>query len=339
VTSAQVGELVWASAPDGLLVADATATIVAVNEQLLAMTGCREDELVGQHIGVLMPADVRAEHGVRFAAYLEAPRVAPMGDGATLRLRRRDGTTVPADLTAAPGTLDGAPVTLVWVRDATVRQELLERERLATAVLDERQRISRDLHDMVIQDVVAVGLQLSAGLSGETDPGHRDRDSALVDQLERVVDRLRDAVGHLKAPRTGSPFRESVREVVTDAQRTLGFVPSLRLVGPIDDLDHELQGHVLAVLLESLSNAVRHAHAAAVDVSVSSTADEVRVVVTDDGVGLPEPVVRGEGLDNLQERARACGGAVRLGPRSGTTGTRVDWRVPRRVPPDLGDAP
>ena len=329
MTSEHLGQLVWASAPDGLVVVDATATILAVNEALLALTGGREGDLVGEHIDVLMPARLRAEHRARFAAFLEAPRVAAMADGATLPLQRRDGTSVPVDLTAAPGRLDGAPVTLVWVRDATLRQELLDRERLALAVVDERQRIARDLHDRVIQDVVAVGLQLSAGLSGETDPGRRDRDATLVDQLERVVHHLRDAVGHLKAPRTALPFADSVREVVTDAQRTLGFGPSLRLAGPIDDLDDEVKAHVLAVLVESLSNAVRHARSGAVDVSVGATADEVRLVVSDDGVGLPEPLVRGEGLANLEERARACGGEVRVGPGEGGTGTRVDWRAPR----------
>ncbi len=110
---------------------------------------------------------------------------------------------------------------------------------------------------------------------------------------------------------------------MTDA---LGFAPSLRLVGPLDEAVPGAVGEqMLTALREALSNAARHAAAARVDVSVEA-GPELILRVRDNGKGMGR-TTRRSGLANLAERATDLGGKMTIGPADGG-GTQLDWRVP-----------
>lgn len=210
------------------------------------------------------------------------------------------------------------------------------------AILAERERLARDLHDDVVQEVFATAMALAA-LVPQLPDGVRRRIEDLIDRQDEIVRRLRTTVFALKGcSAEGRSAQQAVARVVAEAQRSLGFEPSLRVVGDLSELDgSELVDHLVMALRESLSNVARHARATAVDAEVAVSADEVRFALVDDGSGLGngapsgagvgaphEDRSRGDGLRNLEQRARLLGGTCRVANGS-PRGTVVTWSVPR----------
>lgn len=218
-----------------------------------------------------------------------------------------------------------------FARHATLALELatVQDQRLRLAVYEERDRIARDLHDVVIQRLFGAGLTVQSMLPRLPD-GLRDGGERLVDDLDEAVRELRTAIFALHRPDAGGAgVRGRLHDLVHAVTEPLGHRPRLRLVGPLDALVGErLADHALAVVGEALTNVARHAHAGATSVHVTADAGELVVEVTDDGVGLPDVVeAPGEGLHNLRSRAAELGGTCEVGRRAGG-GTRVEWRVP-----------
>lgn len=191
----------------------------------------------------------------------------------------------------------------------------------------ERERIARDLHDSVIQDLLAVGLQLTAGVAVEADRTRRDRDAALATQLDRAATRLRQIVGHLQWPDDGAALERELGAILTQSARHLGFAPSLRLAGPLDEIAPGLATHVAAVVQESLSNVARHSGATSVSVTIEVTGSWVEATITDDGRGIADNTqLEGRGLRNLRSRAADCGGHLLLDTNEVGRGLCVTWR-------------
>jgi len=193
----------------------------------------------------------------------------------------------------------------------------------------DRDRIARDLHDHVVQRIFATVLsldRLSRSLES-TQPGIASRLGRSIDELETTIAEIRAAIFELHEDGVSDP---SVRSALSDVVRrvTEGFPlrRDLRLRGAVEELPRDLVPDLVAVVRELLTNVVRHAGATRVTVSVEA-ADEVRVVVTDDGSGLPAVHAR-SGLANLADRAERHGG--RLAVSSDPAGTEVRWVVPSR---------
>jgi signal transduction histidine kinase len=208
---------------------------------------------------------------------------------------------------------------------ALERARALE-EREMLVVLEDRERIARDLHDVVIQRLFATGLQLQsvARLAGR--PDLTDRINSTVDELDNTIREIRSAIFELRTP-MASTLRADIRATIDAAAASLGFRPDLRLDGPIDSaVPDDLRPDLLAVLSETLSNAVRHARASAVSVVVQVADGYVTVVVADNGVGGGDLDERG-GLLNLRQRAVRHGGEFTISPHH-PAGTRIRWSVP-----------
>ncbi|WP_422774761.1 GAF domain-containing protein [Plantactinospora sp. WMMC1484] len=203
-----------------------------------------------------------------------------------------------------------------------------QEERELLVVLEDRERIARDLHDVVIQRLFAMGLQLQtvAPLAGR--PDVRQRLNATVDDLDSTIRDIRQAIFELRTPMAAA-LRTEIRDLVAGAAGALGFRPVLEISGPVDSaVPDGTRPDLLAVLGEALSNAVRHARAGQVTVVVEVRDGELCVRVTDDGVGT-DPAQARSGLVNLRERAERHGGTFEIG-RTEPTGTALVWRVPLR---------
>ncbi|MFC3993291.1 GAF domain-containing sensor histidine kinase [Actinoplanes siamensis] len=202
-----------------------------------------------------------------------------------------------------------------------------QEERRQLAVFEDRERIARDLHDVVIQRLFATGMQLQATVQHVAHPDAAKRISAAVDDLDDTIRDIRRSIFELRTP-VGTSLRREIRDLVDTAAGNLGFRPALDTCGPVDSaVPDEIVPEVLAVLREALANAARHAEATSVRVSVAAHAGEVMVRVEDDGIGADPARARG-GLMNLRRRAEDLGGSFGIGPGPHGVGTLVTWRVP-----------
>jgi signal transduction histidine kinase len=195
------------------------------------------------------------------------------------------------------------------------------------AVLEDRDRIARDLHDKVIQRLFATGISLqSAGILSEKREV-ADRVTRAVDELDETIREIRNTIFALQAPIGRRGLRIELFAQADAARDALGFAPQLHLDGPIDSIvPIETGEHLVAALQEGLANAARHAQASRVDIVVEAGSD-VLLRVVDNGVGTATGGPPGRGLRNLDERARSLGGTFTIenGPDGGTV---FEWRVP-----------
>lgn len=206
-----------------------------------------------------------------------------------------------------------------------------ERERLS--VFEERDRIARDLHDLVIQRLFAAGMMLHGAARHERLPeAVVDRVNRVVDELDATVREIRQTIFALNQPLDGglaSSLRARILREVANAQPALGFQPHLRIEGAVDSLVPEsVATHLVAALREALANVARHADARTVEVLTKMVGDEVVLEVVDDGVGVGSGADRRSGLRNLALRAAGLGGwcsTEAVDPDG--SGTRLTWRA------------
>lgn len=238
-------------------------------------------------------------------------------------------------LTKRPGRLpfSGGEVTMLeaFAGQAAIALELAEARRDAErlGLLEDRDRIAKDLHDVVIQRLFAVAMTLMGAVRLVERPEAADRMQHAIDELDLTIRQIRSTIFALQGPRNaGAPsLRAQIVELVESARGHLGFMPGLRMEGNLDNqVPAPAAEHLLAVLREALSNVVRHAKATRTDVLVEVADGTLALVVEDDGVGLgADP--RRSGLRNLEERATGLGGGLEIG-RSAMGGTRLRWHVP-----------
>ena len=206
-----------------------------------------------------------------------------------------------------------------------------EHERLA--VYEDRDRIARDLHDLVIQRLFATGMMLQGTTRIDDVPAAAaDRVSRAVDELDETIKEIRQTIFALHEPVDGptSSVRGRVLREIAQSGALLGFEPAVRFVGPVDSMLSALEAdHLVAALREALTNAAKHASARRVEVVVQIDRGDVVLVVTDDGIGVPgEGPGRRSGVANVAARAQDLGGTCRLERVSTTGGTRLTWSVP-----------
>jgi signal transduction histidine kinase len=193
-------------------------------------------------------------------------------------------------------------------------------------VLADRDRIARDLHDHVIQRLFAIGMAMQGTQRRAKSSVVADRLTEHIDQLHEVIQDLRASIFDLQAT-AGSTvgFRTRVQRVITDVVGDSPIRITVRMAGPLDVLPPKLAEHAEAVVLEAVSNTVRHARASELSVTISLDGS-LAIDVTDNGIGIPDAVAH-SGLHNLSERAAQLGGRCVV-ERLPSGGTSLHWTVP-----------
>jgi signal transduction histidine kinase len=234
---------------------------------------------------------------------------------------------------SSPGSRDRAHVSPEAVAGFAAQAALAldrvqaQEDRASLAVLEDRDRIARDLHDLVIQRLFATGLALQGAARLAVRPEVAERVEAAIDDLDATIRDIRATIFGLHRRPGTDDLRGQLLDLVAEAAAKLGIVPALAMEGPIDSaVPDDVRAHLVAVLSEALANAARHAAAARVNVHVSVRDGEVQVSVQDDGRGLPD-TIQESGLRNLRQRANEVGGSLELRPAEGG-GTRLVWRAP-----------
>nr|WP_239166923.1 GAF domain-containing sensor histidine kinase [Actinoplanes italicus] len=231
-------------------------------------------------------------------------------------------------IVSRPASTDDASLLSTFADQAALALERAraQEERELLAVLEDRERIARDLHDVVIQRLFATGMQLQGAMAPGVRPEVVNRINAAVDDLDATIKDIRRSIFELRAP-VDATLRTELRDTCDAALDTLGFRPTLETTGPVESaVPDDIVPELIAVLREALSNVARHARASSVRVSVRVADQHVILQVEDDGVGVDPALARG-GVVNMGERAGDLGGEFEIGPRPGG-GSLVTWRVP-----------
>ncbi|MFD6354848.1 GAF domain-containing sensor histidine kinase [Nocardia tengchongensis] len=194
-------------------------------------------------------------------------------------------------------------------------------------VLTDRDRIARDLHDHVIQRLFAAGLSLQGTVARARSAEIRERISDVINDLQDVVQEIRTSIFDLHGGAEGSTrLRQRIEEAIRKHTADTGIRTSLRISGPLSVVAAELADHAEAVVREAVSNAVRHAQAETIAVTID-VSDDLTVLIADDGRGIPANITT-SGLGNLAHRAEQLGGTFSFGDNPDGAGTLLRWAVP-----------
>lgn len=231
---------------------------------------------------------------------------------------------------ALPLAPEAREMLVTFASQAGIALELAEHRQQAerVAVFEDRDRIARDMHDLVIQRLYATGMSLQGTTSMTSSPEVVQRISAAVDGLDETIREIRSSIFALQARPdvTRLGLRARILQVADEMSEMLGFPPALVLDGRLEDeVPDDIAEQLLGALREALSNVARHSGATRVDVQIRA-ADGVALTVTDNGSGIKENGRR-SGLANLEQRAKGLGGQMQV-RRADGGGTELDWRVP-----------
>ena len=226
---------------------------------------------------------------------------------------------------------EAAVVALAAVAGSAIANVRLSARSRELSIVRERDRIGRDLHDTVIQNLYATGLGLQAAQRDGANPVDvQARIGRAIESIDATVKEIRATIFALHdVPSEDRSPRSRLLAVAEEMASLLGFPPRLRLDGPIDTaVNRDLADHLVPVLRETLTNVAKHAHASTVVVRVEVLGEMLELEVVDDGVGLPDAMrPNGMGVANVRERAELLGGEA-LFASVPVGGTRVLWRVP-----------
>ncbi|HYJ68838.1 MAG TPA: GAF domain-containing protein [Nocardioidaceae bacterium] len=265
-----------------------------------------------------VPVDVVRDLGYTALVPLNTPAG---GVGVLLVSQRRE----------TPQRVDGFDVELLatFANHVALALERVQAQadRDLVAVFEDRDRIARDLHDLVIQRLFATGLKIQGMVDPARRPDQAERLAALTDELDATIRDIRATIFELEYRPDRSDLRADIRDLAKEYASSFGFTPRVDLLGPVDSaVPIEVRPHVLAVVRETLSNAARHARANAVNVEVDVRGGRLSITVSDNGVGVGE-TTRESGLRNLRERAEALDGTLEILPIT-PHGTVARWMVP-----------
>jgi PAS domain S-box-containing protein len=328
---------IFDASPDGIVVVDASGTVVEVNPKALAMLGYEREEMLGASVEQVVPPSVRGRHVDLRERYMERPVARPMGADLDLRAARKDGREFPVEVALRPITTPEGRFVISVMRD-TSRQRRLET--LGTGSLrateEERQRIARELHDDTAQTLAALMIRLRV-LARTPDEEARARiHDELHESLEAAVEGIRRIARGLRPPALEDVGVEAaVRAHLRRTFEGTGIEVETELDAVDDRLDAEGQLVVYRVVQEALSNVMRHARAGRVRVRLGveheGTHAHVVAEVEDDGTGFDAEGAflqgRGLGLVGMDERARIAGGRLTMASAPGE-GCLVRLRIP-----------
>jgi signal transduction histidine kinase len=313
------GYLVMAQSGNGL--AELVGTRITASDIPVLEAVEASDSVVGLDLSVL---PYTGPSGIAWGPTMGIPLRGAHAENTVVVVARRAGQPVFDESIA--------PLVSTFADQATVALDKAAQQRVARQldVYEDRDRIARDLHDLVIQRVFAAGLALQSVLPRIGEGEARTRVQGVVRQLDDTVRDIRTTIFNLQT-KDMDEHPDSLRRRILDiVDESTGddLKPTVRMSGAVDSLvTGDLAADVEAVVREAVTNVARHSGATHVTTTLDVT-DDVVVEVVDDGHGLSEGAAR-SGLRNLEQRARQRGGDLSVEALA-DGGTRLRWSAPTR---------
>jgi PAS domain S-box-containing protein len=319
------------AAADAIITIDLRGTIQSVNAAALEMFGYTDTEMIGQNVNMLMPSPYFEQHDRYLSAYTETGEKRVIGVGREVVGRRKDGSTFPVDL--AVSEVEHLKLYTGLLRDISRRKEL-EREVVEIASLEQR-RIGQDLHDTLSQELAALNMtadDLSESL--RTNPA----DGAIL--VDRIIQGLRRSRQQLRAVMKGllpveiddDGLMTALSDLAVRTEQTGTVTCIFDCPDPVVVGDNLIATHLFLIAQEAIHNAIKHAHARTIHVSVQ--AGEALVLrVHDDGTGitsLANENHRGMGLRIMRNRAAIISATLTIEPAK-PTGTLLTCALARKI--------
>jgi signal transduction histidine kinase len=191
-------------------------------------------------------------------------------------------------------------------------------------VLEERNRIGRDLHDHVVQRLYGTGMSLQRVVKELHGPP-AERITDAIGILDDTIRQIRNTIMSLRSPDEEATLEVLIGDIAREAASLLGFSPLVALEAPAGELGGPLAADLAACVREGISNAVRHANAGTIEIHAEVDTSALVLTLRDNGVGIQSN--RRSGLDNMAARVRRYGGKLEVSSAPGA-GTELSWRVP-----------
>ncbi len=323
------------TAVDAIVTIDDRGSITSINAATERMFGYPASELIGQNVKVLMPSPYRDEHDGYLARYLRMGEPHIIGIGREVHGRRKDGSVFPVDLAVNQFEDRGQRMFTGVLRDLSARKAL-EREVLEVATL-EQQRIGQELHDTSAQELTALGLladSLVASLEEESS-GQARIAGKMADGLKRVLGQVRAfSRGLIRVNVDAEGLMAALAELAAQTSELHGVHCTFACREAVQLADNHTATQLYCIAREAITNALKHAQARNITISLESADRSLVLRVVDDGIGFSEPPVdtRGMGLKTMRYRAGLIDAHLSIAPgeRGGTAVTCACNREPLR---------
>lgn len=293
--------------------------VIPVPESLEMQTLRGGEALVYTDLGQQASLYFAPDDASRLGPALVIPLVgAESMTGLLLLGRVQDGTPFShSELDLASAFAAQASIALELEGARQVQEKLL--------LVEERDRIARDLHDHVVQRLFATGLSLSSAIP-QLEGDLQQRVSQAMYAIDETIRQIRNTILTLRSPGDeAASLSDMISAIAEETEPLLGFGPIVALDPGLRGVSGPLAEDMAACVREALSNVVRHASAAQVIIKATVHLGELQLSVSDDGVGIVS--TRRSGLGNLAKRARNHGGELQVDTAPGR-GTTLTWRVP-----------
>jgi two-component system, chemotaxis family, CheB/CheR fusion protein len=322
------------SAVDAIITIDERGAISSVNAATERMFGYLAGELIGQNVKMLMPPLYRDEHDGYLARYRKTGERHIIGIGREVHGRRKDGTVFPADLAVSEFEDEGRRMFTGVLRDLTARKAL-EQEVLEVAGM-EQQRIGQELHDTTAQEVTALGL-LADSLSRtivDRSPAESQIATKIAEGLKRVLGQVRAVSrGLIRVEVDAEGLMAALTELATQTTEQQGVNCTFDCKHAVYLDNNHTATQLYSIAREAVTNALKHAEAQNIAISLDGDDHSVTLRVQDDGVGLPQPPIntKGMGLKIMRYRAGLINAHLSVAP-SERAGTMVSCTCSKGAP-------
>jgi PAS domain S-box-containing protein len=305
------------TAVDAIITADERGTIASVNPAAERMFGYSAAEMLGQNVKVLMPSPHREEHDDYVRRYVRTGEKHIIGIGREVRGRRKDGTTFPVDLSVSEYQDRTQRFFSGVLRDLSVRKAL-EQEVLQAAAI-EQWRIGQELHDSTGQELTALGL-LAEGLVEaltKTSPGEAVLAAKVAEGVKRVLGQVRElSRGLIPVQVDAAGLMAALAELASRTSELHGVNCTFECREQVLVGDNHTATHLYRIAKEAVTNALKHAGAENIMITLESDDQSVALRVRDDGEGFSPAAMesKGMGLRIMRYRAGLINAGLTVGP-------------------------